>query len=503
MVDVARSISSASGDGLGRIEPRVWTPPLRDLTPDTSYGYEVIEFAAEVLGTPLDPWQAWLAIHIGELLADGRPRFRRVLVIVARQNGKTYLAQVLTLWWLFVVQVPLVLGTSTDRQYAKEAWRATVALARSCEWLESELGPRAVRETIGEECLSTVWGSRYRFAASNRRAGRSMTVHRLILDELREHGSWDAWNAAYNSMNAVGDGQMIAISNQGDDTSVVLDSLRGAAMLYLARGEGDPRLGLFEWSARPGSDPTDLEALAAANPNLGRRLDAENLMGEATTAAAAGGEQLAGFVTEVLCIRVANLEAAIDAAAWEAAASSSPVDLAAHRDRVALCLDVSLDGTHATLVAAAVLGDTVHVEVVAAWSGWDATDQVRRELADHVERVRPRAVGWFPTGPAAGLATDLAAEGWTPRRCDVEALKAETPSVCMGLEVEVRGGRVVHPSDPLLDAHIAAARRLRRGDRWVFTRDDAAGAVDGAYAVAGAVYLARSLPPPRRPLIAV
>src|ERR1700742_2146374 len=80
---------------LGSITPRLWTRPLRRLTPQTSYGFRVIWFAAVVLGQPLDPWQQWLVIHLGELLPDGRPRFRRVLVLVARQNGKTHLCKVL------------------------------------------------------------------------------------------------------------------------------------------------------------------------------------------------------------------------------------------------------------------------------------------------------------------------------------------------------------------------------------------------------------------------
>ena len=40
---------------------------------------------------------------------------------------------------------------------------------------------------------------------------------------------------------------------------------------------------------------------------------------------------------------------------------------ARHREQVALCYDVSLDGMHASLVAAAVVDGRVHTEVVATW----------------------------------------------------------------------------------------------------------------------------------------
>ena len=78
----------------GRTEPRLWTRPLRELTPETSLGFEVIRFALRVLGVELRPWQQWLLIHALELLEDGSYRFQRVVVLVARQNGKTLLAAV-------------------------------------------------------------------------------------------------------------------------------------------------------------------------------------------------------------------------------------------------------------------------------------------------------------------------------------------------------------------------------------------------------------------------
>jgi hypothetical protein len=74
---------------LGRTEPRVFTPPLRELTPETSAGFSVVQFAEEILGIELLPWQRWFLIHALELRPDGKFRFRKVLCLVARQNGKT------------------------------------------------------------------------------------------------------------------------------------------------------------------------------------------------------------------------------------------------------------------------------------------------------------------------------------------------------------------------------------------------------------------------------
>lgn len=502
----APSTSSAPDVVLGRTQPRLWTPPLRDLTPETSYGHDVVWFAEHVLGQPLDPWECWLVIHAGELLVDGRPRFRTVLAIVARQQGKSFLLRVLILYWLFIEKQRLVLATSTDRSYAKAAWRETVDAAKANPWLAAELPPRPTVEQLGDEEFRTTHGTRYKFAASNRRAGRSLTVHRLVVDEIREHKTFDTWSAATFAMNAVPFAQAFAVSNQGDAESVVLDNLRTAALAYLETGDGDERLGIFEWSSPPGSAPTDLNALSYACPNLGRRTDADTLLGAAKRAEAAGGEELAAFKTEIMCQRVTALDSAIDPDRWADAGTDEPTDLAQHRDRVALGLDVSLAGDHATLVAAAVLDGRVHLEVVHAWDGRDCTRALREQLPAIVARVRPRALGWFPAGPAAAVAADLAARrgarAWPPRGVTVEALGAETASTCMALAALVAAGEVQHPRDPMLDRHIEAAQKLRRGDRWVFTRRGA-GAIDGAYAAAAAVHLARTLPAALPPLVAL
>jgi hypothetical protein len=495
MGSLALAMPSPGSGLLGRTEPRLWTPPLVDLTPDTSYGFAVIDFARDVLDEPLDSWQEWVAIHAGELLPDGRPRFRQVLILVARQNGKTHLLKTMALFWLYVEAWQLVVGMSTNLDYAKESWEKAVEAAESAEALQPLTDN--IRRANGEQCLTTKDRCRYKIAASNRKGGRSLSIDRLILDELREHHDWSAWNAAVPAMNARPAAQVFAISNQGDDRSVVLDSLRDSALAYIETGDGDPRLGLFEYSAADGAEMDDPDALAQANPNVGRRMDWDTLLGPARRAKAAGGEEEAGFRTEVLCQRVRALDAAVDPTRWRATAEDG--DLTEVRSRVALCLDVAPDGQHATLAAAAVLPDgRTRVEIVAAWSGQGCLSALRRELTPWVERVKPRALGWFPFGPAAALAADL--KGSSTRSPleralgrPPEAITADGAAVCMGFAEQVQAGQVVHADDALLDSHVLGAEKLRSGDRWVFSRRGGHHC-DAAYAVAGAVHLARTAP---------
>lgn len=499
MQQPTRSTSSAldARSVLGSAVPRLYTPPRRDLDdPAASYGHDVVAFARDVLGAPLDPWQEWLVIHGGELNPDGRPRFRQILALVARQNGKTHLLKVLALYWLFVEQRRLVVGMSTNLDYAREAWLGAVDIAQHCQWLSPEVAN--VRLANGEQCLTTTTGSRYRIAASNRRGGRSLTIDRLVIDELREHASWDAYNAALPAMSAVRDAQAWLISNQGDDTSVVLDSLRGAALEHAQHGNGDDQLAIYEWSAPDGADPEDLEALAQANPSLGHRMDPVPLLGQARRAKAAGGQELTGFLTETLCMRVHMMDPAIEPGAWMDAGTDAPLDLAEHREKVALCLDISRDGSHASVVAVAVIDGHAHVEVVGSWSGMGCAQVVRDQLPALVDRIRPRVVGWFPNGPSAQLAADLAsrrgADRWPPRGVRLQEIRGEVTAVCMGAAEQVRNGHLSHPQDPMLDAHVLAAGRLWRGTEgtWVFDRSGS-GPIDGTYAMAGALHLARTM----------
>lgn len=501
---------SAPGVPLGSTLPRLFTPPLATgppgpcgcgcaLTPATSYGFDAIEFATRVLRQPPRPWQRWATIHGGELLPDGRPRARIVLLLAARQNGKTWLPVNLSLYWQFVEGQALTLGTSTKLDYAKESWLKSVRLAERTPELAPLRGKRWKREANGEQESWTTEDCRYKISASNEEGGRSLTVNRGILDELRQHHSYTAWGAIEPAASPW-DAQLWAMSNAGDDRSVVLNDLRESALEYIQTGQGDPRTLLMEWSTDPDADPTDPDALCQANPSVGYGLDLDVLVNAARAAVRLGGEALTTFKTERMCVRVKLSNPAIDPGAW--ARCLDVGDLAAARSRVACCVDLAPDGQHASLVAAAVLPDgRVRIEAVQAWAGPTAVDELRRDLPALLSRVRPQVLGWLPAGPAAAVAADLAdrrksgRRGWPPPGVTVAEIRGETSAATMGFAEQVAAAQIAHSGDPLLDDHVGAAEKLRRGDAWVFSRRGK-GHVDAVYAAAGAVHLARTLPPP-------
>ena len=134
---------------VGHEVPRIYTPPLRKLTPRTSAGFACIEFAEDVLGLVLFPWQKWFLIHALELLPDKTFRFRTVVLLVARQNGKSTLAQVLALFFMYVRAARLVIGTAQNLDLAEEVWAGAVEIAEDCPELADEI--KKVNHTNGKK----------------------------------------------------------------------------------------------------------------------------------------------------------------------------------------------------------------------------------------------------------------------------------------------------------------------------------------------------------------
>lgn len=463
----------------GKTQPRLFTEPLRPLTRKTSHGYAVADFA-EMIGEPLQPWERWTAIHALEIMPDGAYRFRVVLVLVARQNGKSHLIRVIALWMMYMRQRVRVLGVAQDVSLAREQWNLAQDMIHDCADLEEEWAK--VRNVNGDETFWISNGSRWKIAAANRKAGRGGSNDFVIIDELREQRSWDAWAALSKTTLARANSMIFAMSNQGDDESVVLHQLRAAALAGLEQSTG-----IFEYSAPDGCELDDWAGIAQANPSLGVRISHAGIRSALST------DPPGVFRTEVLCQHVEQIDGAIDLGAWKECADPS-IDTI--KGRLAAAFDIAPDGEHATLTVATRLTDgRVRVEIVRAWK---STDEARAELPEILKKIRPVTLAWYPAGPAAALAPILRS-----LKNNVELSGLKVSEACQGLADLVTARRIVHPADPLLDSHIAGAQKLASGDGWRFTRKGGVGHVDAAYAAAGAVYAVELQPTQKQSYIRV
>lgn len=290
--------------------------------------WEQLQIEAERRGDPeiatllpkLLDWQRWLLIHALELLPGPGTifRFRTVILLVARQNGKTVLMVYLILWRLFNDEAKLIIGTAQTVDIAEEAWQLVVDVAEAVPALEQQIAQtRGIVRRASKFALQLETREKYRLAAASRRGGRGMSGGELVLlDELREHQSWNSWSAVSKTIMAKARGQVWGISNAGDASSIVLSYLRKMALRSMPEADARAALkatgaaevadeerddvvggiGLFEWSAKEGRSKWDRDGWAESNPSMGySELD------ERAIAAACATDPDWIFSTEVLC----------------------------------------------------------------------------------------------------------------------------------------------------------------------------------------------------------
>ena len=179
----------------GLTEPRLFTPPLRELTPETSYGFDVVDFAEQDLGMELHPYQKWLYIHALEKLPDGLLRFRIIIVLIARQNGKTTWWKILVLYCMYVLGWS-ALSTAQDLDTAESTWQDVVDWVMDTDdedvWLRPDLAEAVAKvvQVNGKKSLNLTTKEKYKAKAASRRAGRGLSAELIGLDELREQQSW-------------------------------------------------------------------------------------------------------------------------------------------------------------------------------------------------------------------------------------------------------------------------------------------------------------------------
>lgn len=506
------AVLAAAAPAKGHTKPRVYTPPLPSncdpdredgcacgcgLNPDTSWGFECVEFLEVVLGWVLIPYQRWLYIHALEKDETGEGfRFRTIIILIARQNGKTQWLKGLGLWKLFLDGAEQVLITAQNLDLAEKTLSEAVADVKACRSLKREF--RRFSQTNGKfrlvlKSINDVRRARnlaplpggenpreWRTTPATRKGGRSMSVDLAMLDELREHQTWLAWNAITPTTKARPRSLNVGASNAGDATSIVLRSLRDSATAKIRSGATEAtQVGLFEWSIPDDVDYTDPQFWPLANPAL------EYLPGHTTRDMHGVLEEYAdnraGFQTEYCCMWVdAMTPGVLPSADWQA--TTDPASKRKPGAPVWASLDVNFELTKAYVAVAARRSDGLwHNEVIAAERGTDwcveyFTDP-KRCVADEAGpivdadgkrwRSRFEAVVVQARGaPASQFIDEL-------REAGVPVLELGGPDLTKAYSDyyrELTLHRIRHRPSPTLDAAAAIAQSKTLGDEWVMDR---------------------------------
>lgn len=507
---------------IGYTEPRIFTPPQRELTRKTSHGFAAIEFAEQMLHMKLFPWQEWLLVHGLELNPDGTYRWRVVVVEVARQSGKTMILIVLALWHLYALKSRTVIGTAQDLANAEKVWKEAVALAQADEEL-AEMIPedgiylghpkqfQVIHNEDGKEVTSE-----YRIAAATRRGGRGFSGDLILMDELREHQSWDSWAAVTNTMNARPRAQAWAFSNAPDALGVVLRYLRALAHRELGWPDGDEDIqgeilgeisalpefedmpevgfdtGFFEWSMAPGLPRNDPDGLMHANPSCNHTEVTENCI--TYRALISGLRTSPAHIAEAeICCRETTLGVGGPFLEGSWVATTDETAAPSPESKIAVCVEVSNRREQTYIARAGLMPDGK--AVVGVREDRSGTDWV----VDYLKENRKSFAAVIIRSGAASPVQSLLAEMRNVRLPVVEWKGIEIPAAHGQMYDQLRDDQIRHlPHGGLDSAATSAVEKILPGGGWYVDYNKSPTDTAPLLAAIGAVWGLGSLPPTPR-----
>jgi hypothetical protein len=442
--------------------PRIHTP-LNDLP---SRGGELIDLASS-LKIDLMDWQKFALINTHKIKPDGRWASPINCIVVARQNGKSFLQQIRILGGLFLWDEQLQIGSAHRLSTSLEQFRAMVQIIDGNDDLRKQV--KKIRWQHGGEEIETISGNRFIVRAGGsaaRGVSRPSTIH---LDELREMTDIESFASLRYTLMAASNPLVMAYTNAGDHSSVVLNDFRNRALARIAGA--DDEIGYFEWSAP--TDEISVENARYSNPAMGITIHPDNIKSVLNDPADV-------VMTEVLCRWVVAISSAVDATSW-----GNCVDKTQDLDPEKitwLAIDLSPDRKHASLVAAQKLGEeNFVVKLLHTWSNELQLDDkaIANDLADYARKYSTEFV-LYSRKTSAAVAARLA-----PAGIAVYDMDGFYPQACDEMLSAINSGRLKHRGQSQLTEEMLSAVQLRRGDGgWVIGRRASQAVVCGAVATA-------------------
>lgn len=462
----------------GSIEPRLATPrseEYRSLAP-------AIRGLMDIAGIKLREWQYLALERASEIDELGQWLHALICLLVARQNGKSYLliARIIAQLYLFG---GLTLHTAADRALPRATFEELAEILEGAPSLAKRI--KKIRTSNGTEEILLTSGARYRILAPTQEAFRGWSASLLVFDEAREQRDSDVFSAGLYTTRSMPNPQIWIASNAGDPSSEVLLRARERGLESLEDPSADRGICLLEWSADEDLDVEDPRAWIQANPSLGRGLRPEALLEELRT------DDPARFRTEALCQWVATRsEPAVPLDAWEMCAD---LELEAIEPDPDLRYIAAIDIDPLRLEAAIVLGvdDGSGVLTVAVARSWRDENGISEEevalyLSELSEAYSLEAIGFDPY-TCTSLVERLEHE-WLPFE---KITGSPYIAACSLLWDRVANLQIRHPGDEYTDAQIESAGRRNAADGgWRIARTSSSSSIVAVVSIARVVFLA-------------
>lgn len=425
-------------------------------TPGAAHEADGVAAVAVLLGKPLMPWQYQVVRVATERTPDGsRYKYRRVVVTVPRQAGKTTLLGALWVHHCLTRHNARIWQTAQTGKDATARWndlRKLVTASPLEPFTHSRLsaGSAALEFLRTESHISpfaptpdSLHGYTFDFAGIDE-------AFSFTMDE-----GVDLVGAIDPAMITLPDRQVWVTSTAGDPDSTWLRSL-------VEHGRTSTSTAYFEWSGDAGDDPMALEAYRF-HPAVGHTISLEDL--HATAIEAPPSERDRAFRN----LWVDGVDEPLLPAA-KLRANYKPVTPppADGSRRIAVGFDVDADGRHAAIYTAWTLDDEDQDQAatclkVDAGMGWLAEElvEVLDAAGSGAELVTP------PDGPSLEVADELTRRGVPVRVLDGRGYATGSGALHRAL---VAGRLHLAGPDPTLEAAVAGATTRPLGDAWVVSR---------------------------------
>lgn len=247
--------------------PRWGTPRNFD---HPTFGGKVAKIAAK-LGTPLMPWQRYVADTSLEVYPDsGLFVYRDIGCTVPRQSGKTTVILPVCMHRGMAWQRQTIVYAAQSQTAAREKWEDdhVQALEDAKFILPGNRGRARVRKANGREAI--IWKatrSIHGLHANTERSGHGKTMHLGMLDEFFaqvDNRIYAAWEPA---MITVLMAQFWWFSTAGTSKSIPMNEARAAGRLLVQSGE---QIGsaYYEWSSPKSSRRDDPKVWLSTMPAL-------------------------------------------------------------------------------------------------------------------------------------------------------------------------------------------------------------------------------------------
>ena len=432
-----------------------------------------VAVVAEALGTPLMPWQRYVADVSCEVDPDDPRRWRYpvVVVTVPRQSGKTTLMRAVAVDRALARPDQLIFTTAQTGKDAGERWKDLAD-----QVMRSPMRSR-VKMYRGAGAQSVIWPnrSRVRAFAPTPTSIHGYTPHLVMIDEAWafDEARGDELIAAINPAQITLPGrQLWIVSTKGDDASVFLD--RYLDLGRVAVGDPGASVAYFEWAADDDAPPYDPDTLTF-HPAVGHTITPDDLLAQADAVSRGVWER--SFLNR----RTRRAETLIDLDVWDALAAEQAPPLDARG--ISLGYDVAQDGSGAAIWAAwrDALGE---LQVREYETGPGIRWLVERLVAISRDPARPRLPFMADeTGPVRQVNEHLRLV-----HVPVETMGArDYATACSTMLRHVREGTVAHDgSEGIRDAWRVATTKMLAG-QLAFDPTKSAGPIDHLRAATAAV----------------